>query len=342
MAENGRVHVGDLKYVLHTNSVYKTGGTLYLGGFHTENYYSPDVPGYICFYCHEPSSLGGETGIINTEKLYRHLNSDLKEKLEKNTFFVEKWLVSEAAERYKINESTVESICLYFGLPIVGEGHERFILMYKPHVFEHPLTKEKALEINLFELPTLNTELRKLFINDYQGTEWFWHRLFWRLPTKMFNMVEFLAIVFIAFLHSPKKSYQIVRSKVAAYLASKKVHSFNTTRVGDCFTKQDVKELANAMRTHYSSCLWKKGDILFIDNKKVAHAGMPGKGKRVIRAMICSRVDINYSLNEPGLIKAKESGSEVIGECMTLGAIEQVYKKRNPEQSNVIPEDTMA
>lgn len=50
MSENGRTHVDDLKYVLHTNSVYKTGGTLYLGGFHTENYYSADVPSYIGFF----------------------------------------------------------------------------------------------------------------------------------------------------------------------------------------------------------------------------------------------------------------------------------------------------
>ncbi len=47
MAEHGRERVDGLKYVLHTNTVYKTGGTLYLGGFHSENYYSPDVPGFI-------------------------------------------------------------------------------------------------------------------------------------------------------------------------------------------------------------------------------------------------------------------------------------------------------
>ena len=47
MSEEGRIHAGDLKYVLYTNAVYKTGGTLYLGGFHSENYYSADVPSYI-------------------------------------------------------------------------------------------------------------------------------------------------------------------------------------------------------------------------------------------------------------------------------------------------------
>lgn len=59
MSEHGRTHVGKLKYVLHTNSVYKTGGTLYLGGFHSENYYTTDVPTYISFCCIEPSKLGG-------------------------------------------------------------------------------------------------------------------------------------------------------------------------------------------------------------------------------------------------------------------------------------------
>lgn len=321
MSENGRTSVGNLKYVLHTNSVYKTGGTLYLGGFHTENYYSPDVPGYICFYCKEPSALGGETGIINTEKIYRHLNQNLKHKLEKNSYFVSKWLVSEVAERYSLDVETIEHICKHFDLPIVGEGKERFILMYKPSVFEHPITQEKALQVNLFELPTLNTELRKRFLYDYKGKEWFWHRFFWRLPTAVFNSVEFLAIALIAFFHSPKNSFKIVRNKWSAYFANKKTHQFNTTKVGDCFSKAEVKELAQLMRTYYSSCLWQAGDILLIDNKKVMHAGMPGMGERLIRAMICNPMAMNYSLNEPGWVSAQEHNLGTIGEYMTLGKI---------------------
>jgi alpha-ketoglutarate-dependent taurine dioxygenase len=320
MAENGRVPVGGLKYVLHTNSVYKTGGTLYLGGFHTENYYSLDVPGYICFYCQKPSSLGGETGIINTEKIYRHLSEDLKKKLEKNTFFVSKWLVSEVESRYKIDANTIEQICHYFNVPLIGEGNNRFILMYKPSVFEHPLTKEKALQLNLFELPALNDALRTCFVNDYAGSAWFWHRFFWSLPAPVFNSIESLAVFLIAFFHSPKNSYKIVRDKYAASLANKKVHAFDTTKVGSCFSENEVKELAQNMRDYYSSCLWKKGDVLLIDNKKVMHAGMPGQGDRVIRAMICNPVAMNYSPNEPGCIHAQERVL-AIGECMASGTI---------------------
>lgn len=330
MSENGRTHVGELKYVLHTNSVYKTGGTLYLGGFHTENYYSPDVPGYICFCCIEPSELGGETGIINSEKLYRHLDKALQKKLEKKTFFVSKWLVSEVAVRYQITIEKVEELCKQFDLPLVGAGEERFVLMYKPSVFEHPLTKEKALQINLFELPTLNDELRKSFMNDYQGKTWFWHRFFWKLPRFIFNSVESLAVIFIAFFHSPKNACKILCTKMAAFKAHTKnrASSFNTERVGSCFNEKEIKQLAKLMRTYYSSCVWKKGDILLIDNRKVMHAGMPGKGDRIIRAMIGNPIEIGYSSPGLGFIESKDRMTETIGACMS--AKHSVDKDKHP------------
>lgn len=143
MAEHGRERVDDLKYVLYTNTIYKTGGTLYLGGFHSENYYTTDVPGFISFCCLKPSELGGETGLVNMEKVYEHLNDDLKQKLENSPYFVEKWLVSDVANRYKIDTKTVEEICRQFDVPVVGEGENKLILMYKPSVFLHPITQKK-------------------------------------------------------------------------------------------------------------------------------------------------------------------------------------------------------
>lgn len=334
MAENGRDHVGNLQYVLHTNSVYKTGGTLYLGGFHTENYYSPDVPGYLCFYCANPSTLGGETGIINTQKIYQQLNSELQKKLEKNSFFVAHWLVSEIAERYKITPQRVEAIAEQFNLPVVGEKENRLLLMYKPNVFRHPLTDEKALQLNLFELHSLNNELRKCFMSDYGGKTWFWHRFFWRLPTLLFNAVEKTAVLFIALFHSPKRALHIAKIKYQRYLASKKV-SFNKERVGQCFSQDEIKDLARAMRKYYSSCLWQKGDILLIDNKKVMHAGMPGIGPRLVRALICNPIALDYNPAAPGLVIAKESNAATIGQhmafCQYLPEKQAESKTRNNE-----------
>lgn len=313
MAEEGRIHVGDLKYVLYTNAVYKTGGTLYLGGFHSENYYSPDVPNYICFCCMKPSIRGGETGLVNTVKIYETLSASLKEKLAKNTFFVGKWLLADVATRYDIAESLLEKICNYFSLPILGEGHNKFILMYKPSIFENSLTNKLALQINMFEIPTLNDELRKCFALDYSGSEWFWHRFVWSLPPFIFKAIEVIYVMFASFFYSPKDAFNNLVSKYKAYRANKKLPPYNKTKVGTCFNDDDVKNLAKSIRNFYCSCLWQKGDILVVDNRQVMHAGMPGSGPRLVRAMICNPMEMKYSALDSGSITCKTRDTDSIG-----------------------------
>lgn len=317
MSEYGRIHVGNLKFVLHTNSVYKTGGTVYLGGFHSENYYSADVPSYICFCCHKPSLLGGETGLINMSKIFESLDSSLKDRLAKNTFFVSKWLVSEVSKRYQIKVEMIEKICKEFNLPIVGEGDDQFILMYKPSIFENPKTKRQALQINLFELPTLNSAIRKCFINDYQGQQWFWHRFVWRLPKWIMSVLETTFLIAGAVFYSPKESFKMLKIKLNSYRSSLKYKmkfaTFNTTKVGNIFSEQDVKDLAKLVRNYYSSCLWQAGDILIVDNKQVAHAGMPGSGKRLIRALICNPLNMQYQYSESGHLHCVDRNTESIG-----------------------------
>ena len=315
MSEEGRIHPDGLKYVLHTNAVYKTGGTLYLGGFHSENYYSPDVPGYICFCCLKPSERGGETGLVNMEKVYQHLNDSLKKKLEKNSFFVSKWLVSEVAARYQIAPETIVKIAHRFDLPLIGEGDEQFILMYKPSVLEDPRTKKRSLHINQFEIANLNEALRICFSPDYKGKEWFWHRLVWKLPRFIFKLLEVIYMSFASFFYSPKNALNILFSKCKSYKAAHtdQLPPFNQIRVGSCFNEQDVNDLARIMKNHYASCLWKKGDILLVDNKKVVHTGMPGKGQRLIRVIIGNPMDMQYSLLEPGTIEYKYRTKGTIG-----------------------------
>ncbi len=318
MSEYGRNHVKNLQYVLHTNEVYKTGGTLYLGGFHCENYYVPDVPSYICFYCVQPSLRGGETGLINMEKIFQHLENPLKEKLEKSTYFTAKWLISDVAQRYQVSIEKIEEICKQFDLPIVGKGKERFILMYKPCVFEDANTKKKALSINLFELPALNIELRKHFKQDYQGKDWFWHRFMWKVPNFIFKFLEYSYMTVVSLIYSRKKSLQQLRSKLMTRIITLKqnLSHLDNLRVSSCFDDKDIKHLAKLTRQFYSSCLWKKGDILLVNNKKVAHTGMPGAGPRVVRAMICNPIEMNYSFKESGLLTCKERSTETIGSHM--------------------------
>lgn len=316
MSEEGRIHPNDLKYVLYTNAVYKTGGTLYLGGFHTENYYSADVPAYITFCCHKPSTTGGETGLINMEKIYENLDQTLKQRLEKNSYFVANWLVSDVAKRYKLSEAKIESLCKQFDLPIVGSGQHKMILMYKPSVAKHPITQKPALMINLFEIQRLNAELRACFMADYAGKTWFWHRFIWRLPAGIFKVIEKIYVMFASFFYSPNQSLDIFRSKIQTVRAKKMNKDYiaaNKAKVGDCFTDNNVKELAKLMRNYYCSCLWKKGDILLVDNRKVAHAGMPGAGPRLVRAIIGSPLEMRYSWVQPGSIDCNNRTEESLG-----------------------------
>lgn len=316
MAEHGRERVDGAKYVLHTNTIYKTGGTLYLGGFHSENYYTADVPGFISFCCLKPSDLGGETGLINMEKVYEHLDDELKEKLEKRPFFVEKWLVSEVADRYKIDTKKVENICAKFGLPILGEGEDKLICMHKPSVFLHPVTQKKAFQINFFSLPTLDPALRKHFSKDYQDNTWFWHRFFWSLPSGLFKGIENISVFLIAFFHSPKEVIQITKSKWKTDRAFKKLNK-KFAKVSSCFTEANIKQLAKEMHNFYCSIIWHKGDILLVDNQKVVHTGMPGSGPRKVRALISNPLDMKYTPDQSGCLPCHDSPNESIGSYMT-------------------------
>ena len=318
MAEQGRERVDDLKYVLHTNTIFKTGGTLYLGGFHSENYYNPDAPGFISFFCRKPSLRGGETGLVNMEKVYEHLGDELKKKLESSPYFVDKWLITDVAERYKITPETVEEICRGFDLPIVGEGADKLILMHKPSVFLHPVTQKKGLQINLFSLPTLDRVLRKCFLDDYQGDTWFWHRFVWKLPPSIFKTIEKVFVFFASLFHSPGELLKMTLSKWKTKNAFKRVDG-NFAKVNSCFSETDINHLARLMRNFYCSALWKKGDILLVDNRKVAHAGMPGSGPRLVRALISNPLKMGYSHAQPGCFSCQDRMTESIGYYMSAG-----------------------
>ena len=119
MSEKGRVLVDNSQYVLHTNSIVKTGGHYNIGGFHNENYHTPDVPAYIAFFCMAPSALGGETGLVNMTKVYGGLDLSLQEKLERNSFFVKEWPIPIIEKRYQTESATIKKLGKEFGLILI-------------------------------------------------------------------------------------------------------------------------------------------------------------------------------------------------------------------------------
>jgi Taurine catabolism dioxygenase TauD, TfdA family len=69
MSEHGRSRVeGASRFVLYTNKFRKTGGTWFIDGIHTENYYTCDVPHFIAFWCKTPSWFGGEAVVMSENR----------------------------------------------------------------------------------------------------------------------------------------------------------------------------------------------------------------------------------------------------------------------------------
>ena len=87
--------------------------------------------------------------------------------------------------------------------------------------------------------------------------------------------------------------------------------------------------LATAMRRRYSSFLWKRGDILMLDNLKISHNGMAGRGKRSLKAMLCNPIRLPTSSLSSGLCvvaglnELEESlGSQLVRVRDSLGSVQ--------------------
>lgn len=305
MKEEGRDQVSGTSLVLHTNTIVNTGGGAQIPRFHTENYFTPDVPHYICFFCRTPSKMGGETGITNLAKTYEELNPALQAKLEESTFFVCRWPISEVLEAYDIPKEKVEEVCdvcQQFGLTIVGSGEDRFVILNKPTVLVDPSTKMKSLQAQFDLIPGIFGQITKRFLRDFPGKQWFFLRVLWRLPIS-----PFIVPLMKLFFHDRKIIYKM----------RKRYSDAGKIMLKHIFSKRDVAELASGMRKNFSGFKWKSGDILLIDNSKIAHTGMPGdRSPRVIRAMICNPLKMEYSFPGSGAQVLKDSMSPSLGEVL--------------------------
>jgi Taurine catabolism dioxygenase TauD, TfdA family len=308
LKEPGRTRVNGAKYVLHTNSLSKTGGTFDFGGFHNENYFSPDVPRYIAFFCVKPSWLGGETGLVNTARLFKDLPTVVQQKLEERSYLALQAPLATIAKREGFSEEDFERFCVSAGLPVISSEGTKRLAIFKPSVVHHPLTGERSLMINFPGALGRNLYRPQMdvFLPDYSGWRWSIHRLFWKYPW----VPRFIRKV-RRFLSRQKFS----KAKANAVLPPK---DLPLPRVGSAFTPEDVDLVASATRRRYSSFLWKRGDILIIDNLKIAHGGMPGLGPRELRALLCNPVVLDCSRDALGLQLLANDVKQSLGEQLLV------------------------
>lgn len=318
MSEAGRTVIDGTRYVLHTNANFKTGGTLEQPVFHHENYYVPDVPRYISFFCLTPSWFGGETGLANMANVYADLSPSLRAKLERRALVVRQYPVREIAARYGRPLHEIHEFCARLGVPVVTRDGESFVMIYKPSVIEHPATHERALAINESgELGRLGLarHLAEAFAADYAGWPWSIHRFHWKRPSAITYAQLIGGLCTKPRQAGPRLWGTLRRSfrKPRANAAAKPNPNAEQARVGDLFTEPEIATLAQAMRRHYSAFTWKRGDLCIIDNVKMAHAGMPGFGPRNLKALICNCMTLPFAAGAPG-VYAPRAGD--IRECL--------------------------
>lgn len=287
LSEPGRTTVEGTRFVFYTNTLVKTGGTLMFGTFHTENYPLPDVPRYVSFLCETPSKLGGETGLVNMAKVYADLSDTLRRKLEERTCLVSLHSISEMVRRYELNAGIIHEFCRAAGLPVVTIDGVQYVAIYKPSVVQHPLTHERALLVALGYISPIQKPVLDAFLTDYAGPRWLMHRLFWKAP-------------WLAFVGA-RMSYGRLHQPGAIYVTKMPPPVSDARPLTAIFSHEEVRILAAIIRHRFSSFLWKQGDILILDNLKVAHNGMAGLGKRELKVIMCNPVPLPSSSTSPGL-----------------------------------------
>jgi alpha-ketoglutarate-dependent taurine dioxygenase len=325
MSEEGRDRIPGTQFVLHTNSKAKTGGGVFTIGFHNENYYVPDVPRYIALCCFVPSLIGGETALVNMAHVYNDLPGPLRDRLEARTFWVSEWTRREVLARYEISEALLVRECREVGLSIEERGEDMVLKMYKPSIIVHPVTGEKCLVVNLSsEMDPQDPQgerfmavIKESLWPNYAGWRWAIHRFLWRHPNVAFPQQYARSL-----LH---RAMQYVRSRVsrpghelprAPPLA---LPELDAQRVFADLTGEEAEVLATSTCRRMSMFSWQAGDVMIVDNIKMAHSGMPGFGRRTLRAMICNPVPLMCSETAPGCQVAKENRT-TLGDRMVLGS----------------------
>jgi alpha-ketoglutarate-dependent taurine dioxygenase len=297
MSESGRDLVDGTRFVLHTNSKYKTGGTLLFGGFHSENYYSPDVPKYISFCCHRPCRIGGETGLVHMPAVYSELPDEIRARLETQACRVETWPIQNVADRYGMRLEQLIEFCKAVGLPLTPTQDPQFIHMYKPSVFDYASSEQATLALNLnLAIPGLSAALRPYFMPDYSGIRWAGWRFGRRYPLLMD----------LSKSYNPVKTLREARYQKKQKRTGQAAPPVPPDKVGSLFKPEDVHAIAASMRKHFVSFAWRRGDVLLVDNMQMAHTGMPGMGNRLVRAMICNPVPMVYEAGGPGRCRIRD------------------------------------
>ncbi|MFO0758587.1 MAG: TauD/TfdA family dioxygenase [Byssovorax sp.] len=317
MPEEGRDLVDDTESVFFTNRYMKTGGSFAFPSFHSENFYTTDVPALQTFWCETVPWIGGESGLIHMANGFADLPPELQAKLEKQPIASRAWTLTEVAAAYRLPLDRAEAFFRELGLLQVSPAGDKTVVLHKPTVYRHPHHGKLALQVNVGgEAPTVVSLINKLLVRHYTGPKWALHRYAWKhaFMSELFTTIERLpaavrypevvgklevdAIKGLAKgvgarlgLH---KRDEAPRRAAAVMMGSSYQPVSGLHKLSDLLTAEDCVSIAKAARKHCSVFTWKQGDIVLFDNLQVWHSGMPGLGPRSIRVMMCNPIPMHY------------------------------------------------
>lgn len=303
LQEEGRDRIPGTRYVFATNTKIKTGGGFELDNFHSENYFSPDVPALQSFWCKIAPPFGGTTALVYSPGVYKGLTDRIREKLEKTAVQVLDRPIAQVAEDHAVRIELLEKLCRDQGLELHEAPDGLRLRLRKSPVFEHPVTGLKSLQVHLsFQSPMLNQALRQHMISAFRGLPWLLHRLYWKVEPLWQPAV--------------KKSIELVYSieqklKKAPIPTKQDTRAVEQTsipnRFGKDLTPEEVALLAQSIWNNTYLHTWRKGDIFVFDNLSTLHGGLPGFGKRELMVMLCDPVSLDLKtmkgVQRPGLSK---------------------------------------
>jgi len=308
MSEPGREVIRGTNSVWTTNSEHRTGGTFDFHAFHSENFYTTDVPAIQSFWCKRAPWLGGETALTHMAYAYGELDAALKSRLESEPVWAVRWSIDRVATRYRLPEEIVEAFCSEAGLKLLNFNGTRYVIVSKPTVYVHPYTKKRSLQVNLSaEMPGLQAALRKLFLPHYQGVEWALHRYGWK-----YDRVAALlaALTRVTTKAGPKKRPAGSTDAHGSTAPPRPMtrRDVGMPRVVEMLRPGDVESIAAAMWKHTSVFTWKRGDVVLFDNAQLVHAGMPGLGGRELAVILANPIRMNRPLTSAVLEVSLEDG----------------------------------
>ena len=229
---------------------------------HCEMAYLDRYPSKVMFWCQVPPVRGGQTPLADMAAVYRALDPDVRSRLEQRGLLLVETVPGRRRlltprtwrERFGMDRAGIEAFCVERGIEAqwLEDGSLR-LRSRRPAVILHPRSGEKIW----FNAATMH--------DSYS----------WELR----RVGRMLGASILAF--SERRS-----DRRAAGLR----RSHSTYGDGTEIARRDIEHIRRTLWDHAGLFDWQQGDVLVLDNCRVAHGRMPFKGPRRILVALGEQV----------------------------------------------------